>query len=48
MPMLSPDDLSFLGAFAKLGKVTVSFVMSVCPPICIEHRSYQWADFHDI
>jgi hypothetical protein len=28
--MLSPDGLSFLGAFAKLGKVTVRFVTPVC------------------
>ena len=26
----------FCGAFAKLGKPTVTFVMSVCPPVCME------------
>jgi hypothetical protein len=43
MQMLSPDGLSFLGAFAKLGKVTVSFIMSVYPSLstsCL-HRTAQ-------
>jgi len=29
-----PEDLSFLGAFAKLRKATISFVKSVCPSTC--------------
>jgi hypothetical protein len=30
-PVLKPHCLLFLGAFAKLRKATISFVMSVCP-----------------
>jgi hypothetical protein len=25
----------FLGMFAKLRKATISFVMSICPPVCL-------------
>jgi hypothetical protein len=35
--------LEFLGSFAKLGKVTTSFVMSVCR----EQLGFHWMDFHD-
>ena len=42
----------FLGAFAKLRKVTVSFVMSVCPTVCVSVRVEQlgshWTDLHEI
>ena len=41
--------ISSLGAFAKLLKVTVSFVMSVwlsiCLSICKELLSYHWTNF---
>ena len=44
--------ISSLGAFAKLLKVTISFVMSVrlsiCLSICTELLSYHWTDFHEI
>jgi hypothetical protein len=33
---------SFLGAFAKLRKATISFVMSACLFICKEQLSFQW------
>ena len=32
----------FSDAFAKLRKATVSFVMSVCPPV-LQFSSYNWA-----
>jgi hypothetical protein len=38
----------FLGTFAKLQKVTTSFIMSVCPPICMQQLSSPWMDFHEI
>ena len=30
---------SFLGAFAKLPKATISFIMSVCPTFSLENRA---------
>jgi hypothetical protein len=33
---------AFLGAFEKLRKVTVSFVMSFCPPVHPSIRPYLW------
>ena len=33
--------LSFLGAFAKLRKATVVFVVSVCPSVCMEQIGSQ-------
>jgi hypothetical protein len=39
--------LLFLGAFAKLRKVTISFVMFVRPSVRIEQGS-NWMDFHEI
>jgi hypothetical protein len=36
-----------LAIFAKLQKVTISFVMSVCPSSCMELGSH-WMDFNDI
>ena len=34
--------------FAKLQKVTISFIMSVCPPVHVEHLGSHWIDFHEI
>jgi hypothetical protein len=36
----------FLGAFAKLLKATISFVMSVRLSIRMEHLGSQYTDFH--
>ena len=40
-----------LGAFAKLPKSTINFVMSICPSIllCVHmgHLGSHWADFHE-
>jgi hypothetical protein len=38
----------FLGAFAKLRKATINFVMSVCPSVRMEQLGSHWADFHEI
>jgi len=38
----------FLGAFAKLRKATISFVMSVCPSVRKEQLGSRWTDFHEI
>ena len=32
----------FLGAFAKLRKATISFVMSVCPSVLVEQLGSHW------
>jgi hypothetical protein len=40
--------LSILGAFAKLRKATISFVMSVRLSIRTEQLGSQWKDFHEI
>jgi hypothetical protein len=39
---------SFLGAFAKLRKATISFVMSICPSVRMEQPGSHWTDFHEI
>jgi len=39
---------SYLGVFAKFRKVTISFVVSVCPSVRMEQLSSHWADFHEI
>ena len=39
---------AFLGALAKLRKVTISFVMSVCPSVSMEQLSSHQTDFHEI
>jgi hypothetical protein len=39
------DLLSFLGAFEKLRKATISFVMSVCPSVRTEQLGYHWTKF---
>jgi len=45
-------DTIILGAFAKLRKSTISFVMSVSlsvrPSIRMEQLGSHWSDFHDI
>ena len=40
----------FLGAFAKLQKATVRFVMSVCLCLsgCMEQHGSHWTDFDEI
>ena len=35
----------FLGAFAKLRKATISFVVFVCPPGRMEQLGFQWTVF---
>jgi hypothetical protein len=37
-----------LGAFAKLRKVTISFVMPVCPSVCKEQFGSNCIYIHDI
>ena len=39
---------SFLGAFAKWRKATVSYVMSVHLSVPIEQLGFHWTDFHEI
>ena len=39
---------NFLGAFAKLRKATISFVMSVCLSLRMEQLGSHWKDFHEI
>jgi hypothetical protein len=46
-------DVLFLGAFAKLQKAIVSFIMfAVCLSACLsgrmEHLSYHWMELHEI
>jgi hypothetical protein len=36
---------NFLGAFAKLRKATISFVMFVCPSMRMEQLGVHWTDF---
>jgi hypothetical protein len=47
-----PEHVSFLGAFAKLRKATISFVMSDCLPVCpsvrMEQLGSQQTDFDEI
>jgi hypothetical protein len=38
----------FLGAFAKLRKATISFVISVRLPVRMEQLGSHWTDFHEI
>jgi hypothetical protein len=42
----------FLGAFTKLRKATVSFVVSigpsVLPSVCMQQLGFHWTDFHQI
>jgi hypothetical protein len=39
---------SILGAFAKLRKATISFVLSVRPSVRMEQLGSHWTDFHEI
>jgi hypothetical protein len=39
---------TFLGAFAKLRKGTVSFVISVCLNVRMEQLGYHWTDINEI
>jgi hypothetical protein len=38
----------FLDAVAKLQKATISFVMFVCPSVCMEQLGSHWADFNAV
>jgi hypothetical protein len=38
---------SILGIFEKLRKATISFIVSVCPSVCMELGSHS-TDFHEI
>jgi hypothetical protein len=38
----------FLGAFVKLQKATISFVMWVCLSVCLEQLGIHWTDFLEI
>jgi hypothetical protein len=40
--------LAVLGASVKVRKATVTFVMSVRPPVRVEHLGTQWTDFQEI
>jgi hypothetical protein len=39
--------LSFFSAFAKLRKTTISFIMSVRPPVRMEQIGSHWTNFHE-
>jgi hypothetical protein len=45
---ISPVCTPFLRAFAKLRKVTISFVMSVRPSSRMQQLTSHWKDFHEI
>jgi hypothetical protein len=38
----------FLGMFTKLKRATISFIISICPPVCMEQLGTQWTDYHEI
>ena len=40
--------LAVLGAFAKLRKATISFVMSVRPSVRMEQLGSRWTHIHEI
>ena len=42
------ENVVFLGAFVKLRKATISFVMSVRPSVRLEQLGSHWTDFHEI
>ena len=48
IPGIQVFTMQFLGTFAKLGKATISFVMSVCPSVRMEQLGSHWTDFHEI
>ena len=37
-----------IGAFLRLRKTTISFVMSPCPFVRMEQLGFHWTDFHEI
>jgi hypothetical protein len=45
---ISETALRFLGAFAKLRKAIISFVVSVCLSVRVEQLGSHWKDFHEI
>jgi hypothetical protein len=46
--MLYKEIIAVLGAFAKLRKATITFVVSVCPSVRMEERGSHWKDFSEI
>jgi hypothetical protein len=42
------DTSNFFGAFEKLRKATISFVMSVHQSVRVEQLDSHWTDFHEI
>ena len=42
------QELNVLGAFTKLRKVILSFVLSVCPTVRVEQLGFHCTDFHEI
>jgi hypothetical protein len=48
MAMCALNNGLFLGAFAKLRKATISFVMSVCLSDRMEELGSHWTDFQEI
>jgi hypothetical protein len=40
--------LQFLGAFAKLRKATINFVVSVCLSVRMGQPDSHWTDVHEI
>jgi hypothetical protein len=48
-PEPKPDlEEPFVNAFAKLRKVSISFVMPVCLSFLMEQFGSHWVDFHEI
>jgi hypothetical protein len=47
MPHPVHHDRGYLGAFAQLGKATISFVMSVCLSIRVKQLISHWKDFDE-
>jgi hypothetical protein len=41
-------NVRFLRELEKLQKLTISFVMSVCPPVHVKQLGSRWTDFHEI
>ena len=42
------QNVDFLGAFVMWRKVTLSFVLSVCPFVCLEQLGFHWTGFHEV
>ena len=40
--------LFFLGALEIEWKATISFVVLICPSVCMEQHGSNWKDFHEI